>query len=85
LAPRYARPVSFRDDGDALLARNDALEQENAKLKAENDALKAPPQQALVRQTPRQLQVVGESWWKKGFAVFVWIVAIAVAIWQGVL
>jgi len=78
--------VSYRDDGDALLARNAALEAENEKLRAENDALKAPPSdQALTRKTPRSIDVPREPWWKKGFAVLVWIVAIVVAVWQGVL
>ena len=76
--------VSYRDDGDALLARNAALEAENEKLRAENAALKAP-EPALVRTTPKSIDVPREPWWKKGFAVLVWVVAIVVAVWQGVL
>jgi hypothetical protein len=83
--------VSFRDDGDALLARNAALEADNAKLRDENERLKSPePSVAVTRKTPQYLAVQDQVPWyrravaKVGMAI-VWVVAIVVAILQGVL
>jgi hypothetical protein len=84
--------VSFRDDGDALLARNAALEADNAKLREENDRLKAPPEEsvALTRKTPQYIAVQDRVPWyrragaKVGMAI-VWVAAVVVAILQGVL
>jgi hypothetical protein len=78
--------VSFRDDGDALLARNAALEAENAKLREENDQLKQPEQVALVRTTPRFIAVQDRvPWYRRAGAVFVWVAAVIIAILQGIL
>ena len=79
--------MSFRDDGDALLARNAALEAENARLREENDKLKAPPEEekALVRTTPQAIDVPKQRWYVRGLQVVVWIAAIVIAILTGVL
>jgi len=76
--------VSFRDDGDALLARNEALEAENARLREENDQLKEPTK-ALVRKTPQQITVPRERWYIRGFTVIVWVISIVIGILTGVL
>ena len=79
--------MSFRDDGDALLARNTALEHENEKLRDEIDRLKAPQEtKVLVRKTPRSIDVQNrQPWYVRGFTVIVWIAAIVVSILTGVL
>jgi hypothetical protein len=84
----YDAPVTYRDDGDALLARNAALEAENEQLRRENDHLKQPPEPvALQRTTPQQMQVQPERtpWWRHGYTIVLYIAAIAIAIWQGLL
>lgn len=71
--------MSFRDDGDALLARNAALEAENAKLREENEQLKEDrridgPEEdrridgpeatvALVRKTPTYIAIQDRVPW----------------------
>ncbi len=79
--------MSFRDDGDALIARNAALEHDNAKLREENERLKAPKEsKALVRRTPKSIDVQNRSpWYVRGFQVIVWLAAVAVSILTGVL
>ncbi|MEJ7603609.1 MAG: hypothetical protein WKG01_37325, partial [Kofleriaceae bacterium] len=77
--------MSFRDDGDALLARNDALATENERLRAENARLKRDPtpQQALVQVEDTEQTLDRRPAWKRyGFAVVLWVVAIFVAIMQ---
>jgi hypothetical protein len=78
--------VSFRDDGDALLARNDALAAENVRLRAENEQLRREPtpQKAMVH-VPEQAIDNRPKWRKYGFAAVLWAIAIAVAIGQGLL
>jgi hypothetical protein len=84
--------VSFRDDGDALLARNEALAAENARLRAENDRLKDSPEPApaaLVappRAGEQALVVKPVGRWKRwGIAAVLWVAAVAVAIAQGLI
>jgi len=78
--------VSFRDDGDALLARNDALVAENERLRAENDRLKRDPtpQKAIVH-VPEQALDQRPAWRRYGYVAVLWIVAIAIAIGQGLM
>jgi len=83
--------MSFRDDGDALLARNAALEADNAKLREENDRLKAPEESvALTRKTPQYIAVQDRvPWYRRAGArigaAIVWIAAVTIAILQGIL
>lgn len=79
--------MSYRDDGDALLARNAALEADNARLRDENERLKAPEEsKALVRRTPKSMDVQRQSpWYVRGFQVIVWIAAIVISIASGIL
>lgn len=80
--------MSYRDDGDALLARNAALEADNARLREENERLKEPPveeSKALVRKTPKSITVPQSPWYVRGFQVIVWIAAIVVSIATGLL
>ena len=79
--------MTYRDDGDALLARNAALEAENAQLRRENEHLKEPPAPvALQRTTPHQLAAQSRTpWWRHGYTIVLYIAAIAIAIWQGLL
>ena len=76
--------MSFRDDGDALLARNDALAAENERLRTENERLKRDPTppKAMVH-VPEQALDNRPKWRKYGFAALLWVIAIAVAIGQG--
>ncbi|HEY5935995.1 MAG TPA: hypothetical protein VIU61_15205 [Kofleriaceae bacterium] len=76
--------MSFRDDGDALLARNDALAAENERLRVENERLRRDPtpQKALVP-VPEQAIDTRPKWRRYGFAALLWVIAIAVAIGQG--
>lgn len=78
--------MSYRDDGDALVARNAALEAENERLREQLDELKNQPEEskALVRKPPEQL-AAREKWYVRGFAVLVWVAAIVVSILTGVL
>ena len=78
--------MSFRNDGDALLSRNAALEAENDRLRQENEQLKDPESRALVRTTPRSIDIQNRPpWYVRGFQVIVWIATITVAILTGVL
>lgn len=82
--------MSFRDDGDALLARNAALEAENAKLRDENAELKGEvkPEDtvALTRKTPRYIAIQDRvPWYRRVGAAIIWIAAVVIAILQGVL
>ena len=76
--------MSFRDDGDALLARNDALAAENERLREENARLlrDPTPQRALVR-APEQALDQRPAWRRYGYVVLLWVVAVGVAIAQG--
>lgn len=85
--------MSFRDDGDALLARNAALEAENAKLREENAQLKGEPEAdpdapstALVRKTPEYIAIPDRvPWYRRAGTVLVWVAAVIIAILQGML
>ena len=78
--------MSYRDDGDALLARNDALAAENARLREENARLtrEDTPAKAIVH-VPEQALDNRPRWRRYGFAAVLWVIAIGVAIGQGLL